>query len=168
MFVTGTSFGQVLAQTIQWCEPRARRDLPSASLRSERLRPWSLARDRFAVVSHLIAIRQNQLLGSPHVPDARSADDLHGGRLLVHFPGDTMFEEASWAASGGFFDEVDAPPWDTWIAARADGKRDYLVSWVPPMFFELAQLGIEVNSTSCIRWLEDAPVADELARFCVR
>lgn len=113
-------------------------------------------------------MRTNQLLGSPHVADARSADDLHGGRLLVHFPGDTLFEEACFDSSRGFFDKYDAPPWDTWITVRADGKREYLVSWVPPMFFELAEIGIKVSSTSCVRWLEDAPEADELWRFRVR
>jgi hypothetical protein len=36
-----------------------------------------------------------------------------------------------------------------------ENYQSYLVAWVPPQFLDLAQAGIDVNSTACIGWLSD-------------
>jgi hypothetical protein len=104
-----------------------------------------------------------------------------GGRLLLYASDETLSDEAAWVSSGGFFDSVNVPPWDTWVAYIEDIATDpqhgnpwfleafrrdheithepmqltYVVCWVPPSLLEVAEAGIDVNPEECIVWLAD-------------
>lgn len=75
---------------------------------------------------------------------------------MAYSPDETVWDGASEAVSGEFFDVHDAPPWDLWLGWMIDpDRREYLVSWVPPMFVEPVQNGIDVNPVECIWWLPE-------------
>ena len=78
-------------------------------------------------------------------------------------PGQLLSQELK---TNGFFDRWDAPPWDTWIWYGELGHiinvpankaiEVILVSWIPPVFLELAQAGINAHPFSAINWIEEA------------
>ena len=74
-----------------------------------------------------------------------------GGRLLGYFPDEDLACGTAEAASGGYFDINNVPPWDTWVllTEQPDQPRKSrgtcLIAWVPPAFISRAQLGIEAN-----------------------
>ena len=76
------------------------------------------------------------------------SSDLARGMLLVYEPDDHVEDGASQYMSKGYFDELDAPPWDTWIC-YFDG---HLISWVHPSLLDLVQAGIATNPVDCIRF----------------
>jgi hypothetical protein len=78
-------------------------------------------------------------------------NDLSMGRLLSYYPDEIVWDGASQVQSKGFFDENDAPPWDTWLC-YFEGS---LVSWVPKEFFPNVDAGIAVNVVDCITWTSD-------------
>jgi hypothetical protein len=152
-------FERRLAETIAWCASRARADDPKLSLRSDELRPGVLESDRASAVRTVVTWRMNHL-GTASI----ASGGLAGGRLAIYFPDRDLSDGAAEAASRGFFDVHNAPPWDTWIAladepARDISSRQYVVYWVPPVLIACANAGIEVNPEECIAWLDNADVA---------
>jgi len=71
------------------------------------------------------------------------------GKFLLYVPEENVSDGASELFSLGFFDENDAPPWDTWIAF----SKNTLLSWVPSELVHLVQHGIDVNPVDCIHWM---------------
>ena len=60
----------------------------------------------------------------------------------------------------GFFDTDNIPPWDTWTAHVAEhDELDYVLSWIPPRFLDVAESGIDVNPEACIWWLDERDTA---------
>jgi len=93
-----------------------------------------------------------------------SLPELPLGRLLIYFPDAQLSDGAAEAASEGFFDVHNAPPWGSWVAYFEDRASEspyssYLLAWVPETLVALAAAGIDVNPEQCIVWLDDAPVA---------
>jgi hypothetical protein len=164
-------FAQRLAEAIAWAEPRAVLDDARRALRSDDLRPPGLPRARAAMVTDALRLRASALRAAP--PPASTHADLHGGRLLVYFPECSLCDGAAEAASHGFFDAENTPPWDLWVAlgaaphARNVNHRVYLSAWIPEMLLDIANSGIDMNAEECICWLEDAPIAarDELRAY---
>jgi hypothetical protein len=99
------------------------------------------------------------------------------GRVLLYAPDETVVDGASEAASDGFFNWEDEPPWDLWLgwvvqlryfAPPPDSTqtgpqnrraREYLVCWIPRSLVETADKGVEVNPVACIEWHEELEVA---------
>jgi hypothetical protein len=83
---------------------------------------------------------------------ARTSDEKRdmnvGGRLLLYSPSENLACGAAEASSNGFFDANNVPPWDIWV----DFSEGTLVSWVPAILLDVAQMGIYVNPEECIRW----------------
>ncbi len=73
------------------------------------------------------------------------------GRFVVYAPEDNLSDGAAEVQSLGFFDAHNVPPWDTWIAM----VERYLIAWVPPLLYDFARQGIEVNPEECIKWADD-------------
>jgi hypothetical protein len=73
-----------------------------------------------------------------------------GGRLLLYFPEENLACGAAQVSSGGFYDLDNVPPWDIWVGFSGGA----LLSWAPPALIEIAQMGIDVNPETCIRWAE--------------
>ncbi|HEY7832463.1 MAG TPA: hypothetical protein VIG30_02755 [Ktedonobacterales bacterium] len=94
---------------------------------------------------------------------------LGKGRLLLYDPDGTDECGAAMVASAGYFDETDAPPWDTWIAyvreqpleesRPAHGWDSYLVCWVPPALVSVVNQGIVACSGECLAWAVDRDCA---------
>jgi hypothetical protein len=143
---------QRLAEAAAWAEFASGR--PGSSFpRSAELHPSHLKTDRKRLVATIardrkMALRSNKILigGAGRIE----------GRLLGYGPDDTVWDGASEAATMGFFDVVDEPPWDLWLGYFVEASgRSYLVSRVPPTFVDTAQNGIDVNPVACLFWLDE-------------
>jgi hypothetical protein len=100
--------------------------------------PWADA------VAQVIATR-SQLVGKISIEERALEAN---GRLLLYWPHENLACGGAEVSSNGFFDVNNVPPWDIWV----DYSDRTLVSWVPPLFIEAAQLGIDANPEECIQW----------------
>ena len=178
-----TGFERLVAETANWCTMRSRPEAPATSLRSpglapgpcfenRRPRPWSGETLEFSYLEDfetvaLLAERRRGPLNGPREPSTtRSADD-GDGRVLLFWPGDTLFTQATHPASDGFFElNGDLPPWDTWVtyllAPRsllrehwnrpAPHRLEVLVCWIPTRFVELADRGFANSEIPLGEW----------------
>ncbi len=142
-----------------WCDSHASILDPTGCLRSLELRPPLVSKDRDESVC-CVGISRSHGLGGKTASTAFPA--LHGGKLLAYFPDANLADGAAEAASRGFFDVNNTPPWDSWVAYFEDSefksqRRDfanYLVAYVPAVMVETAGAGIIVNPEECIAWLD--------------
>ena len=141
----------ILREAIAWCESRA-----NHSLRTPQIGPRVLASGYRDAVRSVVQARRL------HSTGLRLLDDLpEGGRLLAYFPDEDLACGGAEAASDGYFDINNVPPWDTWVLMieQPDQPRgsvgNCLIAWVPPAFVSRAQHGIEANPEGCICWLDD-------------
>ena len=70
--------------------------------------------------------------------------------------------------SSRYLDEMDVPPWDTWVAlARGPGQYvdDLLISWVPPALVGPVHEALRQSPDEEVCWLADCgrPIVAELA-----
>lgn len=150
-----------LAQTIFWCAPRVDIKNPKYCLRTPELRPDIFERNRFSAMDS-VTIRR-QFYGGNQIRQAKIPKDLGGGRLLVYFPEQNLYDGAAEIETDGFLDVNNLPGWDTWVAffehdpEKWDGS--YLITWVPPQFVKTVSNGIYVNPEECIIWLADSNLA---------
>ncbi len=100
--------------------------------------PWTTA--DHVVANRAALLRQNS--------SKNSTADVAGGRLLLYDPDENLADGAAEYSSNGFFDSNNVPPWDIWVGMA----NRTLVSWVPPVLVEAAQIGIDANPENCIRW----------------
>jgi hypothetical protein len=107
-------------------------------------------RDSYQQAADFIKHRRSELLRSATTPPVEAAIAQEQGRLLLYDPLETVVDGAAEAASRGFFDPEDAPPWDTWFWLR-DGT---IFCWVPESLISNAQAGIDANPVDCIRWAD--------------
>ncbi len=75
-----------------------------------------------------------------------------GGRFLLYSPSENLACGAADQSSNGFFDTNNVPPWDLWLGF----SNGTLVSWVPPVFVDVAAMGVWVNPEECIWWSDSA------------
>jgi hypothetical protein len=132
-------------------DPPLRQQLRSATFRSYAASLFQPGENRTEIVERLAEKRAFLLREMSASPTAVSTD-FAGGRLLFYEPDQNVEDGASQYMSKGYFDEKDAPPWDTWIC-YFDRQ---LISWVPPCLLELAQTGIATNPVDCVRFVEEA------------
>lgn len=108
--------------------------------------------ERLEMVASVVA-RRSELLSATDRNDVRDfRREQHGGKLLLYVPSENFADGASAYASLGFFDDNDAPPWDTWVAFISGT----LLSWVPGGLVALVQAGLDANMVMCVRWMEEA------------
>jgi hypothetical protein len=87
-----------------------------------------------------------------------STQKAHGiSRFVAYAPENNLFEGAAEVQSQGFFDAHNVPPRDTCIAL----VDRYVLAWVPPLQFEFARRGIEVNPEQCIKWADDPSLSHQ-------
>lgn len=141
----------ILREAIAWCVSRA-----DHSLRTPLISPRVLESGYRDAVRSVVQARRLHLTGT------RLLDALpEGGRLLAYFPDEDLACGAAEAASRGYFDINNVPPWDTWVLMieqpdqPRDSRGNCLIAWVPPAFVSRAQQGIEANPEECIGWLDD-------------
>lgn len=131
-------------------DPPLQQQLRSAAFRSYAASLFHPEQNRTETIEEL-AEKRASLLRKMSVFPFAAPSDLAQGRLLFYEPDYNVQDGASQYASKGYFDERDAPPWDTWICY----VDRHLISWAPPSLLDLAQAGIETNAVDCIRWLDD-------------
>ena len=124
-------------------------------LRSPLLRPSIDIHEKFEEPPQELAVqelvtRRSELLAQQLNREELSLPIETEGSILTYMPNETVFDGASEVAAEGFFDDHDAPPWDTWFYYRK-GK---LFSWVPSVLVPLAQAGIDANAVQCIDWAD--------------
>jgi hypothetical protein len=149
-------FKRLLAETAAWCTQRASLKDPKQSLRilrREAIDLSTLNRDQLRQVADDIFQQSRRWL--PSGMETPSNENLAGGRLLIAYPEESVWDGAAEAASRGFFDVADHPAWDTWCYYGNDFRAEpgfFIVSWVPNNFIDLAQEGIDVNPVDSIQW----------------
>jgi len=86
---------------------------------------------------------------------ATLADMLGGGegRLFGYLPNMNLCDGASGAASDGWFDVDNVPPWDLWVDVVQWRDDPILLSWTPRRYVELARSGVRVNPEECIAFV---------------
>ena len=167
---------QRIAEAVAWLSTRHVLDDPESGARSAALRPsaydpaWSDVCE--APVEEVAARRAAALAAQGIVPDPNLAQK---GRLLVFDPGQSLDDGAAQAASDCFFDERNAPPWDTWLMFIRESPRApyrwneldyYLLCWIPAPLVPMAALGIDVNPEQCLHWADeiDTPFLAQLRK----
>jgi hypothetical protein len=126
----------------------------------------SVAKSREAIVDYLTGTRAAVMRNNETYPKQLKTG-LEGGLLLAFDPDNTLSDGAARVASDGFFDDHNAPPWDTWITyvgdARAAGSGrqswtefdSFLVSWVPPDCVDAVRRGISAIPERCVLEWQD-------------
>jgi hypothetical protein len=160
------NFFRSLTETVVWCLRAGNVADPKTSLRTFEPKYDHLSSQHHQVFC--VSLDRSNHLRSIGQDDLVPVTDLRGGRLLAYFPDDTLSDGVAADESNGFFDDVNIPPYDTWVwmvqdvrtVALEDGAKrempaNFLVAWVPPAFIELANKGILVNPEECIAWLDE-------------
>jgi len=107
-------------------------------------------RDRYRRAIKWINQARSQCLEAAEVQVFNAADAMSKSRLLIYEPLETVDDGAADAASKGFYDLHDAPPWDTWFL-YADQA---IFCCVPEFAIPRAQDGIDANPVDCIHWAD--------------
>jgi len=153
------AFKVTLAETITWCTERIQPDDPKNSLRSTDIRPPGLRicdrlRLSFGKIVNTVSKERRQYINAVSRDGQEVFKDLAGGRLLLCTSVTESIPDGVVSnMSKGFYDEDDLPPWDTWIY-YLDAGKEYLISWVPPEWIQLANVGVEIHFLDCMRWEE--------------
>lgn len=144
-------FRERLAETVAWCQRHTTGDLAewlrSAALAPPPTRPWP-------ETVRTVAEARLRSLGRSW---RRSPEPLGGGLLLLYFPTPPRSGGRAGAASGGYLDDRDTPPWDTWVAYVEEERRSYLVAWVPPEALANVTAATRIPAAA-IRWLDASGV----------
>jgi len=170
-------FTKTLLETIAWCVPRVNFSDPKYCLRSAELRPdyefsWRPDEDvdlwaDVPMIKKVVASR-SQLLSPATALRTEHDIDLAGGRLLLHFLGESNDNKVTADVTSYYLDHSDTPPWDTWIEAfipeslahlspdSIPSEYPFLISWVPPEFLEVVDEATELECVGMLMWA-DAP-----------
>jgi hypothetical protein len=194
VFEYGSEFRFRLEETIRWCAGRADARHPEGSLRSRTLQPALGEHDgdlgglwlRTDLIRQVVRKRHDAVAMSPfgEVPGKP-------GRLLASAYEYTNFNGATATATDSFFDDMDVPPWDTWVdeipglpGSDAMGtwgstwpptlesylggelNTGLLIAWIPSAFVPLVDRAIDVECIGMLRWVTSpAPPSDVAPRF---
>lgn len=144
-----------------WC---SRAEPISVGFRSEVLRPPTPLLDEpggflidhgHEAVGNVVADLCNRRRELLHLNMPRT--EMPGRILVTTAIEESVVDGAASAASSGWFDGNDLPPWDTWFAyarlnTRRFTERETLFSFVPWSSEAAAEQGLKVNPVDCIEW----------------
>lgn len=117
------------------------------------LMPDVLETDRKRVV-HSVTDARGGRVRRRGLPESDRPESI--GRLVGFEPDETLSDGAAEAASRGFFDNRNTPPWDIWLDYVMDARgTGCLISWVPDEWIDLVSKGIASNPEECIFWLPE-------------
>ena len=172
ILVKRKTFIDCLAETVSWCAARVDESDPKWCLRSDCLRPVgeyyseddpSLWNSKQTIATAME--KRRELLGVAPASSVKKGP-LYGGRLLICWYDYTNHNGLSAEYSRWYFDMMDNPPWDTWVAAIGEG----VVAWVPPGFKGHASSGVEVACLGTFDWLDEPTPAlrERVPRWLLR
>lgn len=168
------SLVESLFDAVRWYTLKQWHHTAVSSARSEILKPtlsffevFRLPVDEVArteayrtVVESVVTRRHKLIKSSKDIYADRTQDPK--GRILALRISLTMYDEVASYLTNGYFDESDAPPWDTWVSLimcqfplRGEDLEPVLLSWIPESDLEVAQAGIEGTPSDCLFWLTD-------------
>lgn len=168
------TMSQVLRESMDWC---SRPSVIRSGFRTVQLEPpaallqdpvgYSLDHgpERLVEVVAILCAARRELLSTVPAPHGSGAP----GRVLVSTAiQESVVDGASAAASAGWFDGNDLPPWDTWLGyARVNTRRFTdrfaLFAFVPDTRTEVVMRGMKVNPVDCIEWATEADMHALLA-----
>lgn len=153
-------FQERLAEAVSWCLRSASKAPLGTALRTPAFVPPPAL--PWPETVRALADTRLQTMGRSW---RRTLDPLGGGELLIYLPRGQASGGAAQAASEGYFDARDLPPWDTWVAWVQEESREYLVCWVPLEGVPLAAAGIAAAPGS-LAWLvsSENPITPRLRR----
>jgi hypothetical protein len=152
---------QTISEIVTWCsckplrspelDPSAILDVPHWSHGLEAIEAWiERKRDSYRRAISWIKETRSELLKRTNLKAFEALDALSRSKLLVYESLETVDDGAAEAASMGFYDVHDAPPWDTWVLYADDA----LFCCVPDFAISRAQNGIDANPVDCIHWAD--------------
>jgi hypothetical protein len=167
-------FLALLEDTKVWCHLALRASPAGGTLRTGALRltPWrdalpdmtaseylAVMRERARQIGELV-LRRRELLLQAAVGEAREGHDSEDGRFLLWTPGDSLLDGAAQEASGGVLDELDGPPWDTWIGCFQPEDGVLMRCWTE---------ALGVSTEAIVAWIPDAlvPAVERGIRQCL-
>jgi hypothetical protein len=107
-------------------------------------------RDSYRRAISWIKETRSELLKRTNLKAFEALGALSRSKLLVYESLETVDDGAAEAASMGFYDVHDAPPWDTWVLYADDA----LFCCVPDFAISRVQRGIDANPVDCIHWAD--------------
>jgi hypothetical protein len=119
--------------------------------------------ERKQLVDHIVQSRKNLLnVDLPHRTGTVKLD----GQLLFFAPGLSLWDGGSHVYTNGFFGGADEPPWDTWVCYIEDDEEynrpknltqrtSYLISWIPALFVEVAEEGVNASMGGSLFWFDE-------------
>ncbi|AFZ67771.1 hypothetical protein [Deinococcus peraridilitoris] len=88
--------------------------------------------------------------------EAAEAELSRPRSLLVADPAASIFDGAAQAASQGYLDFNNIPPWDTWLMTlppvQDSSGQALLLCWVPRWAEDFVNFGIAVEPVQCLSW----------------
>ena len=156
-----SAVSQTIYEVVTWCShkplrspelnPSAILDVREWSQGSEPIQAWiERTRDSYGRAILWINETRSEFLKQANLKTFEARDALSRSKLLIYEYLETVEDGAAEAASKGFYDVHDAPPWDTWVS-HADGA---LFCCVPDFAISQAQKGIDANPVDCIHWAD--------------
>jgi hypothetical protein len=155
---------QAISETVTWCFYRQLSDRPFRSMEldpsailavpefpqdMESIKRWiEQKRDCYRRATSWINQTRSECLQAAGIETFDAVDALSRSKLLIYEPLETVDDGAADAASMGFYDLHDAPPWDTWFLYADRG----VFCCVPEFAIPRAQDGIDANPVDCIHW----------------
>ena len=132
-------------------DPSSILNVPEWSRDSEPIAAWSTRqRDAYQRAIPWINEMRSEHLKTANLKKSEALDIVSNCRLLIYECEETVEDGASEAASMGFYDVHDAPPWDTWVLY----KNRAVFCCVPDFAISRAQNGIDANPVDCIHWAD--------------
>jgi hypothetical protein len=161
-----------LGETRRWCGARSSTGSVAARLRTAELAPDledELALPALEEALEVLAVRRRSALAA--TPEGEWGE-IEGGRLLVCELDMSLGSGEAEAASEGFFDVDDRPPWDLWLVcfgktrpAQPEEPIACLIAWVPDSLCARAEAGVRSSSSRCLHWVDEigGTLTDQLA-----
>jgi hypothetical protein len=147
-----------LNETLLFCQERFSMFNIQHSLRSKELKPSSehliFSNHESELVDQVVQKRHTKVgqkvaASRVHLGEWGYGDWFKSVTLLAYYPSSSLSDGSSPPPTGGFLDDNDCPPWDSWVWFH----NDYLIRVVPPEMVSAVQMAIATNSTYCIGWL---------------
>ena len=123
-------------------------------------------------------VDSRSLISNAHKEPFTELDiDLAGGRLLIHFLGESNHNGLTADITSYYLDNNDTPRWDTWVQAfvpeslahqslySVPSEYAFLISWVPSEFLEVVDEATEAECIGMLMWADAPRRWEEPPRF---